>query len=117
MSLPRSADAVEAQPPIRVAVLGSTGSIGRQAVDVLAGNPRFRVVALAAGSNAGLLAEQATRLRPAVVAIDDEAAGRSLRERLPIGIAVEGGDDALIALATRSDVDIVVVGTGGIVSL
>ena len=57
-------------PPRRVALLGSTGSIGRQAVDVLAAHPdAFRVVALATGSNAALLAEQAARLRPAAVAL------------------------------------------------
>jgi 1-deoxy-D-xylulose-5-phosphate reductoisomerase len=59
--------------PRRVALLGSTGSIGRQAIDVLAAHRRaFRVVALAAGTNGPLLAEQAARLRPAVVALADE---------------------------------------------
>ena len=64
--------------PRRVALLGSTGSIGRQAVEVLAADPSFRVVALAAGSRADVLAEQVERLRPAVVAIADDAARRDL---------------------------------------
>ncbi|MEA2629851.1 MAG: 1-deoxy-D-xylulose-5-phosphate reductoisomerase, partial [Chloroflexota bacterium] len=56
----------------RVALLGSTGSIGRQAIEVLAAHPEaFTLVALAAGSNAGLLQEQAARLRPSVVALGD----------------------------------------------
>jgi 1-deoxy-D-xylulose-5-phosphate reductoisomerase len=83
-----------------VAVLGSTGSIGRQALDVLAAHPtRFEVVALAAGRNATLLAEQADRFRPreAVVAGDDWA--------------------RLEAIASGDDVDVVVVATGGLVSL
>ena len=99
-----------------VALIGSTGSIGSQTVEVLAAMPdAFRVVALAAGHNTTLLAEQARRLKPAVVvaADDPHAAGLDL----PPGTALERGDDALAALATRDDVDLVVVGTGGIVSL
>jgi 1-deoxy-D-xylulose-5-phosphate reductoisomerase len=102
--------------PRRVALIGSTGSIGRQTVDVLAAMPdAFRVVALAAGHNTALLAEQARRLKPAVVVAADDSAAAGLD--LPAGTALDQGDDALVALATREDVDIVVVGTGGIVSL
>ena len=99
-----------------MALLGSTGSIGRQAVDVLAGHPdAFTVVALATGSNGGVLAEQAARLRPAAVAL---AAGTALDSLdLPPGTERVGGADALEALATRDDVDLVIVGTGGVVSL
>ena len=97
-----------------VALLGSTGSIGRQTVDVLALHPdRFRTVALAAGRNQSELEGQAARLRPATVALADDAA----RPALPAGTARIGGPDALVELATRTDVDLVVVGTGGIVSL
>ncbi len=85
--------------PRGVALLGSTGSIGRQVVDVLAAHPAlFRVVALATGTDRATLAEQVDRLRPVV----------SL---------VGGHDAALVELATRDDVDLVVVGTGGVVSL
>jgi 1-deoxy-D-xylulose-5-phosphate reductoisomerase len=86
--------------PTGVAILGSTGSIGRQAVEVVAGLPeRFRVVALAAGRNTALLAEQAARLQPSATASGAD------------------GEAALVDLATRPDVDLVVVGTGGVVSL
>jgi 1-deoxy-D-xylulose-5-phosphate reductoisomerase len=102
--------------PRRVALIGSTGSIGRQTVDVLTALPdAFRVVALAAGNNATLLAEQADRLRPAVVALAAEPGLAGLD--LPHGTERVGGPDALIELATRDDVDIVVIGTGGVVSL
>jgi len=102
--------------PRRVALLGSTGSIGRQAVDVLAAHPdAFSVVALATGSNATLLGEQAARFRPRVVALGDDARARSLD--LPPGTDDVTGADALEQLATRDDVDLVVVGTGGMVSL
>jgi 1-deoxy-D-xylulose-5-phosphate reductoisomerase len=119
MSLPSSADrtgrGADANSVLRVALLGSTGSIGRQAVEVLfAHRERFRVVALAAGHDAGLLAEQAALLRPAVVSL---AEGSVAGLDLPAGTAVERGPQALVSLATRPDVDLVVVGTGGMVSL
>lgn len=83
----------------RVALLGSTGSIGRQTVDVLAAHPDlFRVVALATGSNRSLLNEQAERLGVKVT-------------------AVGATDEGLVELATRDDVDLVVIATGGMVSL
>jgi len=85
--------------PLGVAVLGSTGSIGRQAIDVLERLPgRFRVVALAAGTNGRELDLQARRLHPATTVLG--ATG-----------------DGLAQLATRDDVDLVIVGTGGMVSL
>jgi 1-deoxy-D-xylulose-5-phosphate reductoisomerase len=97
-----------------VAVLGSTGSIGRQAIDVLEQHPdRFRVVALATGRDAVELVAQVARLRPEVVALADGTAALDL----PADTARIRGEDALEALATRDDVDIVVVGTGGVVSL
>jgi len=97
-----------------VALLGSTGSIGRQAVEVLeALTGRFRVVALATGANARELEAQVRRLRPTAVAIADEAA----RLDLPEGTERVRGPDALEQLATRDDVGLVVVGSGGVVSL
>jgi 1-deoxy-D-xylulose-5-phosphate reductoisomerase len=102
------------RPRVRVALLGSTGSIGRQAVDVLERHAdRFDVVALASGRNADELSAQASRLRPAVVSLATDGAPMDL----PPGTARIGGADALEALATRDDVDLVVVGTGGVVSL
>ena len=113
MSLPPSTDLART---LGVAVLGSTGSIGRQAIDVLEGLPdRFRIVALATGTNAIALSDQAARLRPAVVALGEAAAGTALH--LPFGTGQYSGPDALTELATRADVDLVVVGTGGVVSL
>ena len=122
MSAARHAEPASGGPgepgrPIRVALLGSGGSIGRQAVDVLAGlGDVVRVVALATGRQAALLEEQARLLRPLAVALpgDPEAAARL---DVPEGTLIEGGPDALEVLATRDDVDLVVIGTGGIVSL
>ena len=99
--------------PVGVALLGSSGSIGTQAVDVLAGlAPGWRVVALATATKAALLEEQARRLRPAAVALGSDAP-----LDLPPGCSRVGGPAALEELATRDDVDLVVVATGGVVSL
>ncbi|HET7181686.1 MAG TPA: 1-deoxy-D-xylulose-5-phosphate reductoisomerase [Candidatus Limnocylindrales bacterium] len=116
MSSASSTDSQRGSGTRGVALLGSTGSIGRQALDVLAGDPSFRVVALAAGRSASTLAEQARRHRPAVVALTEPAAARAL-DGLPAGTQVLTGEQSLVELATRDDVDIVVVGTGGVVSL
>lgn len=71
--------------PRRVAILGSTGSIGTQALELISAHPdRFRVVALCAGTNAALLAEQVTQFRPELVGIHDDAAVARLRERLSV---------------------------------
>jgi 1-deoxy-D-xylulose-5-phosphate reductoisomerase len=110
MSSPSSAD----RRRLGVALLGSTGSIGRQAVEVLERHAdRFRVVALAAGTNGVELAAQARRLHPDAVALADEGVPLDL----PAGARRVHGTGALEALATRDDVDLVVVGTGGMVSL
>jgi len=84
----------------RLAVLGSTGSVGVQALEVAAGFPgRFRVSALAAGHNAERLAEQVRRFRPERVSLASETGARELRERLggeartlAIGVGAEGLD-------------------------
>ena len=85
-------------------------------MDVLAANPAaFEVVALAAGTDAALLAEQASRLRPRPSAWPTRRGLAAMD--LPPGTERVGGADALEALAAREDVDLVVVGTGGVVSL
>ena len=102
--------------PVRVALLGSGGSIGRQAVDVLARNAgAFRVVALATGSQGRILEEQARLLKPVAVSLADEKAAARLD--LPARTEIVCGPDALERLATRPDVDLVVVATGGLVAL
>jgi 1-deoxy-D-xylulose-5-phosphate reductoisomerase len=69
--------------PIRVAIAGSTGSIGRQTLEVISADPnRYVVVGLSAGSSAELVIEQALRFRPLVVAMSDEAARAAVRDAL-----------------------------------
>lgn len=97
--------------PLTVAILGSTGSVGTQVLDVLRHFPeRFRVAALTAGANVELLAEQAREFAPSLVVATSESI-RTLP--LPRGTHVEIGDDALIAAATLPEVDIVVTATSG----
>jgi 1-deoxy-D-xylulose-5-phosphate reductoisomerase len=100
-----------------VALLGSTGSIGRQTVEVLTSGEAgdFDVVALAAGRDTSTITEQVARLQPRVVSVADPAAARGLQ--LPAGVSRLGGADALTQMATREDVDLVIVATGGVVSL
>jgi 1-deoxy-D-xylulose-5-phosphate reductoisomerase len=67
-----------------LSVLGATGSIGCQTLDVVAAHPEsFRVVALTAGRNIDRLAEQARRFRPELVAVGDAEAAAEATERMP----------------------------------
>ncbi len=96
----------------RIALLGSTGSIGTQTLDVIdrlaeAGRA-FEVVGLAAGSNTDLLVEQARRYRPKVVSIAAADEVEPLRRRLPEGTDVLCGEDGLLRLAKHADVDVLV---------
>ena len=99
----------------RIAILGCTGSIGVQALDVVDRTPgRFEVVALAAGKNVEKVAEQARRFRPRLVALADRAAARRLRELLgPGGPEVLDGDAGVAALAAHPDVDFVLAAISG----
>jgi len=96
----------------RVAVLGSTGSIGRSTLDVIARHPdRLRLVGIAARSQTDRVAEQIAQFHPALVAVWDEASAQALSSR--IGQRVPSGADGLLELATHPDVDVVVVATSG----
>jgi 1-deoxy-D-xylulose-5-phosphate reductoisomerase len=99
-----------------VALVGSTGSIGTQAVDVIKADPdRYRVLALGASTSIDMLANQAQELRPDVVAIADADLAPKLEELVPAGTAVLGGPDALAAIARDADVVLnAVVGFAGL---
>ncbi len=102
----------------RIAVLGSTGSIGRQTLDVIARHPeRFAVSGLAAGRNVELLAAQVTQFHPQVVSAGSEAAAQELAARLEPGDArVVHGTEGLHAVACASNADLVVAATDGAVA-
>jgi 1-deoxy-D-xylulose-5-phosphate reductoisomerase len=116
----------------KVAILGSTGSIGRQALDVVARHPeRFEIVALAAGRNVELLAEQVRTFKPRIVSAGDADGATELSVRLDAsGVRMHGtifgkdrdveaivyGADGLMSVACESGADIVLAATDGAVA-
>jgi 1-deoxy-D-xylulose-5-phosphate reductoisomerase len=104
----------------RLAILGSTGSIGQNALAVVAEHPQeFRVVGLAAGKNVGVLAEQIRAVRPDQVSVQDESVARDLRESLAGHPLVEilVGPEGAVSVATAPEADLVVSAMVGAVGL
>jgi 1-deoxy-D-xylulose-5-phosphate reductoisomerase len=88
-----------------VSLVGSTGSIGTQAVDVIrTEGERYEVVAIGAATSVDLLAAQATELRPKMVAIADASLAAALEAKVPPGTEVLAGPEALAEIATVADV-------------
>ncbi len=103
--------------PRRIALLGSTGSIGQQTLDIVRCFPEhFQVVALAARSNVELLARQAQEFHPKFVACfaDTSEIEQAARAALP-GVLI--GEQGLLAVATHPDVNILVAATSGLMGL
>jgi 1-deoxy-D-xylulose-5-phosphate reductoisomerase len=104
----------------RLAVLGSTGSIGQQTLDVARAYPdRFEVVALAARGNVDLLARQACEFQPALTVLtgSDPDAYQRLRDALPESLATQQGEEGLTAAATLPEAHMVVAATAGLVGV
>jgi 1-deoxy-D-xylulose-5-phosphate reductoisomerase len=109
----------------RISILGSTGSIGRQTLDVVAAHPgKFQVVAIAAGSNVQLAAEQVAQCNPQVVSMGTEDAAKSLCEALKTARAknhpqpeILFGPEGMECVATHADAEIVVSAAVGVVGL
>ena len=103
-----------------IVILGSTGSIGTNTLDIVERFPdEFRVVGLTAGNNDEMLAEQVRRFRPQAVAMSTDAAAARLRQRCS-GLPVEilSGQDGLAKVASLADAELVVsaiVGGAGLV--
>jgi 1-deoxy-D-xylulose-5-phosphate reductoisomerase len=88
-----------------VSLMGSTGSVGTQALEVVrAESERFRVHALAAHRSADLLVAQAAEFRPDVVVIGDPALHAAVRDGVPTGIEVLAGEEGMVAAAQGADV-------------
>src|SRR2546429_3534422 len=103
--------------PRRIALLGSTGSIGRQTLDVVRCFPEhFQIVALAARSNVSVLAQQVQEFKPSLVACfaDTPEIERAVHEALPGAML---GEQGLLAVATLADADILVAATSGLMGL
>lgn len=102
-----------------IAILGSTGSIGTQALEVIAANSdRFQVEVLTAHSNADLLAEQALKFNANAVVIQDESKYQALKDRLfDEGIKVYCGTDALAEVVEMETIDLVLTALVGFAGL
>jgi len=106
--------------PQRLVILGSTGSIGRQTLDVVSRKPEgFEVAGLVAGRRTDLLAEQIKRFRPVAVSVADDAAAADLRARLGAEapeIRVGGNGAAEVAVGCGADIVVAaIVGAAGLV--
>lgn len=101
--------------PKRIAVLGATGSIGRQALDIIAAHPeRYSATVLAAGRRVDDLIALASQFRPRIAIIAHEDLLPKLRSALePLGIATAAGTDALAQCVEADDVDMVLTATVG----
>ena len=99
-----------------VAIMGSTGSIGTQTLEIIQDHPdEFEVVALGASKSVELLVEQAKKHKPQIVAISDSSLEKELRQKLPSQIDVISGPEALANASSMSDVVINgVVGFAGL---
>lgn len=105
-----------------IAILGSTGSIGRSTLSVVESYPdRFRVVSLAAGNNVDAVFAQALRWKPKVVSVASEAAADGLRSRLKEARAEEidvvSGSEGTVRVATLGEADFVVSAIVGVAGL
>ena len=101
----------------RISILGSTGSIGRQTLDV-AEKLQIPVAALAASRNVELLEAQCRKFRPELAVLFDEAAAEELKRRLSdMNIKVAGGMEGLLAAALLDSADTVVTAVSGMIGL
>jgi len=104
----------------RIAILGSTGSIGCSSLKVIEAHPEaYQVIALAAGKNMALLAEQVRKFKPLEVAVLGDHEAESLRERLDGGqrTRIVSGREGLVHLATLEEVDTVISAITGAAGL
>jgi len=111
---------LERSEKIRLCILGSTGSIGKSALQVVRSHPeRFEVVALVAGSNSDELARQIIEFRPRVAALANEKAFLKLTKSIPTGLCCEigCGTASIDEIVSRSDVDTVLAAIVGFAGL
>lgn len=106
----------------KVAILGSTGSIGRNTLDVVDRlAPRFQVIAISGGTNIELIAEQTARYKPEIVSVATDQHAKELVKRLQglnVGMpTIKTGMEGMLAVATHSEAEIVVSATVGALGL
>ena len=101
-----------------VSILGSTGSIGRQSLDVISRLPEVHVSALTAGSNVRLIAEQCRRFHPELAVMSTREAAEALAsELMDISVRISWGEDGLLEAASIPQADCVITAVVGMVGL
>ena len=101
-----------------VSILGSTGSIGRQSLDIISRLPEIRVAALTAGTSVDMMAQQCRQFQPELAVMATEEAANALRAELSdLAIRISWGEDGLIEAATMEDADCVITAVVGMVGL
>lgn len=102
----------------KIVVLGSTGSIGTQTLEIVRENPDLQVVALAAGTNVSLMEKQVREFQPKVAVMWTEAAAKDLKERiLDLNVDVLSGMDGLLAISTHQDCEVLVTAIVGMIGI
>lgn len=103
----------------KIAILGSTGSIGTQTLDIVRNySEELQVVALAAGSNVELLEKQIREFQPRVVAMWSEKAALDLKQRISdLEVSVLTGMEGLLAISVLSDVEVLVTAIVGMIGI
>ena len=102
----------------KIAILGSTGSIGTQTLEVVRANKDIEVTALAAGSNIDLLEKQIREFSPKIAAVWNEEKAKELKDRVrDLDIRLESGMDGLLAVATELGAEIVVTAVVGMIGI
>lgn len=101
----------------KIAILGSTGSIGTQSLEVIDKlNDRFEIVAISAGNNIELVSKQIQKYQPKMVAVKNENDAIILRSKFP-NINIMHGDDGLLSIANIEEVEILLVAVSGKIGL
>jgi 1-deoxy-D-xylulose-5-phosphate reductoisomerase len=102
----------------KIAILGSTGSIGTQTLEIVRENPDLQVVGLAAGANIDLLERQVREFQPRLVSLESEADCRELRTRLAdMEVQVIPGMEGLLAIAEMEESEILVTAIVGMIGI
>ena len=101
-----------------VSILGSTGSIGRQSLDIISRLDGIQVAALTAGTSAQLMAEQCRQFRPVLAVMSTKEAAQELKEMISdLPVRINWGEEGLIEAATVEDADCVITAVVGMVGL
>ena len=102
----------------KIGILGSTGSIGTQTLDIVRKEPDIEVVSLATGSNVELMEKQIREFHPSLVAMWSEKAAEDLRQRVKdLPVRVTSGMDGLLEVSTLAEMEVLVTGIVGMIGI